>query len=120
MRKMNCSMKILLIGLLTGIINGIFGSGGGTLLVPCLVFLLGVEDHKAHATAISVILPMSIISAVVYYRYQVTDLPLTLKTAVGSVAGALAGSLLLNRVPIYLLRKVFGIVMIVAAARMVL
>lgn len=89
------------------------------MLVPCLVFLLGVEDHKAHATAISVIFPMSILSSIIYFKYQVVDLPLTLKTAIGSVAGALTGSLLLNKLPIYWLRKVFGIVMIIAAVRMV-
>lgn len=119
MQKFNRSAKILLIGLLAGILNGLFGSGGGTVLVPCLVFILGVEDHKAHATAIAVILPMSVVSAVIYYRFQVVDMPLTFKTAIGSILGALTGSMLLNKVPIYLLRKVFGIAMIIAAVRMV-
>ncbi|HQO42844.1 MAG TPA: TSUP family transporter, partial [Bacillota bacterium] len=44
-------LKTALIGFAAGLVNGIFGSGGGTILVPCLVFLMGIEDHKAHATA---------------------------------------------------------------------
>lgn len=54
-------LKLIGIGFLTGIINGLFGSGGGTIIVPALVFLIGMEDFKAHATAISIILPLSII-----------------------------------------------------------
>ncbi len=55
-------VKLLSIGIITGFINGLFGSGGGTIVVPALIFLLGMDDHKAHATAISIILPLSIIS----------------------------------------------------------
>jgi uncharacterized membrane protein YfcA len=112
-------LKTALIGFAAGIVNGIFGSGGGTILVPCLVFLMDIEDHKAHATAISIILPISLISSFIYFRYDVADLSLTLKVAAGSVLGALFGSFLLNRVPINTLRKIFGIFMILAAIRMV-
>lgn len=112
--------KNAFIGFIVGLVNGIFGSGGGTVLVPCLVFLMGIEDHKAHATAISIILPLSIISSIIYFKYNVTDLALTLKVVAGSILGAIVGSCLLNRVSINVLRKIFGIVMIIAAIRMVL
>ena len=55
------SFKLYLLGFITGLINGVFGSGGGMIIVPALVFLVGLEDYKAHATAISIILPISII-----------------------------------------------------------
>lgn len=119
MNKKASTLKIAIIGFLVGIVNGIFGSGGGTVLVPCLVFLMGIEDHKAHATAISIILPLSIISSIIYFKYNVTDLSLTLKVVAGSILGAIVGSFLLNRVSIRVLRKIFGIVMIIAAVRMV-
>jgi uncharacterized membrane protein YfcA len=112
--------KTALIGFITGLINGIFGSGGGTILVPCLVFLMGIEDHKAHATAISIILPLSIISSFIYFSHDITDLGLTLKVAAGSVAGAVVGSFMLNKFSVKALRKIFGIFMIIAAIRMVL
>lgn len=120
MNKKSYIMKSALLGLVVGIINGVFGSGGGTILVPSLVFLMGVEDHKAHATAISIILPLSIISSFVYFRYNVVDLATTLKVVAGSILGAFTGSCLLNRVPVNALRKIFGIFMIIAAIRMVL
>ena len=119
---MNCkcsTKKAMFIGFITGITNGVFGSGGGIVLVPCLVFLMDIEDHHAHATAISVILPLSIISSFIYLKSNVVDLNLTLKVALGSVAGGLVGSMVLNKVPVNLLRKGFGLIMILAAIRMV-
>jgi uncharacterized membrane protein YfcA len=120
MNKNTSIAKTALIGFVVGLVNGVFGSGGGTILVPCLVFLMGIEDHKAHATAISIILPISLISSFIYFRYDVVDLQLTLKVAIGSVIGALTGSCILNRFSVNSLRKIFGIFMIIAALRMVL
>ncbi len=117
--KLNRTIKLLLIGLIVGLANGIFGSGGGTILVPCLIFFIDVEDHEAHATAISIILPISIISSIVYFKNNVVDIPLTLKVALGSVIGGFTGSMLLHRISVTVLRKVFGIFMIIAAIRMV-
>ncbi len=119
MKKSGNIFITALIGFITGLINGIFGSGGGTVLVPCLVFFMGVKDHKAHATAISIILPLSLISSFVYFKYDVVDLPLTMNVAIGSVAGALVGSAILNKLPVKVLRKIFGVFMIMAALRMV-
>jgi uncharacterized protein len=120
MKKSKCYRKLLFIGLITGLINGLFGSGGGTILVPCLVFVMDVEDHKAHATAIAIILPLSILSSIIYYRYNVVDIALTGKVAIGSVLGGIVGSMLLNKLSVNVLRKFFGIVMIIAAVRMVI
>lgn len=57
--------KILpcIIGIITGIANGFLGSGGGTVVVPCLEKFMKTEPHKAHATAIAIILPLTVISA---------------------------------------------------------
>jgi uncharacterized membrane protein YfcA len=120
MKKSKCQTKLLLIGFFTGLINGLFGSGGGTVLVPCLVFLMDVEDHKAHATAIAIILPLSILSSIIYYRYNVVDISLTVKVAIGSILGGIVGSMVLNKLSVNVLRKFFGAVMIIAAVRMVL
>ncbi|HOC09627.1 MAG: sulfite exporter TauE/SafE family protein [Clostridiales bacterium] len=112
--------KLIAIGLVTGICNGLFGSGGGTILVPGMVFLLGLEEHKAHATAILVILPLTILSTVVYYKNSYIDWSTTLKVVSGGVAGSFIGARILNRIPAPVLRKIFGAFMIIAAVRMVL
>ncbi|MGF7429197.1 sulfite exporter TauE/SafE family protein [Thermoanaerobacterium thermosaccharolyticum] len=109
--------KLIIIGFITGILNGMFGAGGGTIIVPFMVFLLGIEDHKAHATAISIILPLTILSSIIYIKNGVFNLPITLNITLGSVIGGLLGALVLNKVPIKYLRKIFGIIMLIASAR---
>jgi hypothetical protein len=113
------TVKLVLIGLFTGICNGLFGSGGGTILVPGMVFVMGLKEHKAHATAIMVILPLTILSTIVYYRSSYIDWPTTLRVVSGGIAGSLIGAKLLNRIPASVLRKAFGIFMIITAVRMV-
>jgi len=61
-------LKFAVIGLVTGIANGLFGSGGGTIVVPAMVLLLKEEEHVAHATAISIILPLTLVSAFIYVQ----------------------------------------------------
>lgn len=112
-------MKVVLIGLIAGIVNGLFGSGGGTIVVPALVFILGVKDHKAHATTISIILPLTIISAFIYFRNGAIDFSIALYVVLGGVIGGFLGAKLLNRVPKNILRKAFGLFMIIAGIRMV-
>ncbi|HSH36002.1 sulfite exporter TauE/SafE family protein [Schnuerera sp.] len=113
-------IKLIGIGLVTGLINGLFGSGGGTIVVPALVFLLGIEDYKAHATAISIILPLSIISSFVYFKNNIIKLDISLIIALGGVVGSIIGAKLLNKVPIPILRKIFGSVIIYTAIRMII
>lgn len=119
LQKKVFNIKFILLGLVTGLINGVFGSGGGTILVPGMFFLLKVSEHKSHATAISVILPLSIISAVIYLNHGLIVLNVTLKVIIGGVVGGFIGARLLNKVPENILRKIFAIFMIIAAVRMV-
>lgn len=114
---MTIYVKLAMLGFITGILNGLFGAGGGTIIVPFMVFLLGIEDHKAHATAISIILPLTILSSLIYIKNGIVDIPLTLNVTIGSVIGGYIGALLLNKVPIKILRKLFGIIMIIASIR---
>lgn len=114
------AVKLIVIGLITGVCNGLFGSGGGTILVPSMVFLLGLEEHKAHATAILVILPLTILSSVIYYSNNYIDWPTTLKVVSGGMVGSFIGARVFNRIPASALRKIFGAFMIIAAVRMVL
>ncbi|MDI6602150.1 MAG: sulfite exporter TauE/SafE family protein [Thermoanaerobacteraceae bacterium] len=110
--------KLSTIGLITGILNGLFGSGGGTIVVPALNLIMKTEVHKCHATAIAVILPLTIASSLVYAFHGITDWPLTIKVGMGSVVGGYIGASLLNRINSSMLKKIFGIFMIAAAIRM--
>lgn len=118
MEKKN-NIKLLALGLFTGFINGIFGSGGGIIIVPSLVFLMKMEDYKAHATAISIILPLSIISTIIYFLKGTIPFDIAFKVMIGGFAGSYIGAKYLNKIPIGILRKVFGSVIIYTAFRMI-
>lgn len=111
--------KYIVIGMVTGVANGLFGSGGGTLAVPAMIYLLGIDEHKAHATAISVILPLTIVSSFFYIKNNLVDWTLTYKVVPGGVVGGYIGAKLLNICPGGVLRKIFAIFIIAAAIRMI-
>lgn len=111
-------IKISLIGFISGVINGLFGGGGGTILVLALTLILGISQHKAQATAISVILPLSLISSYIYYKGGFAAADIAFKIAVGGVIGSYIGSSILNKIPANHLKNIFSIFMIIAAIRM--
>lgn len=114
------NIKLLGLGFVTGLINGVFGSGGGTIIVPALVLFLGMKDYKAHATAISIILPLTIISTIVYLLNNTIPFKLSILVAIGGLVGSYIGAKILNKIPTKILRKVFGSVIIYTAIRMIL
>ena len=106
-------------GLIAGFCNGLFGSGGGTIIVPFLETFLKLEPKKAHATAILVIFVFTIISLSFYFYSGQLDFPLALKVSAGGIAGGLLGAKLLGRLTSGTIHKIFGAFMIIAAVRMV-
>jgi uncharacterized membrane protein YfcA len=112
--------KYIIIGTVTGMANGLFGSGGGTIAVPAMVLLLDEEEHIAHATAISIILPLTFVSACLYISNNYVDWNLTIKVMAGGILGGYLGAKLLNICPSHVLRKIFAVFMIAAAVRMIL
>ena len=112
--------KYAVVGVVTGLANGLFGSGGGTIAVPAMVLLLGAKEHKAHATAIAVILPLTIVSAFYYISNGFVDWDLTVRVTIGGVAGGYLGAKLLGKCPENVLRKIFGAFMIISAIRMLI
>jgi hypothetical protein len=111
--------KLYLLGFITGLINGVFGSGGGMIIVPALTFFIGLKDYKAHATAISIILPISIVSTIVYFFNNTIPFKISLIVMIGGLVGSFIGAKILNKIPAKILRKVFGCVIIYTAVRMI-
>ena len=112
--------KILLAltGICTGIANGFFGGGGGMIVVPMLVFLLKREPRRAHATALLVILPISVISGFIYASFGKFSFPVGLPAGAGVIAGGIIGALLLKNISGSLLTKLFAAVMFVAGVKL--
>ncbi|WP_243116518.1 sulfite exporter TauE/SafE family protein [Marinisporobacter balticus] len=119
MKKKIFTFKFILLGITTGLVNGLFGSGGGTILILGMFFLLDIDEHKAHATAISIILPLALVSTFIYMKHGIIVWPVTLKIMTGGILGGYIGAKLLSKIPEYLLRKIFAVFMIIAAIRMV-
>ena len=109
--------KTVLSGGCSGLLNGLFGSGGGMVAVPFLK-KCGLEAKEAHATSISMILPMSLVSSWLYLSGGAFDLSDAWIFLPGGVAGAIAGALLLKKISTPLLNKIFGAFMIFAAVRL--
>ena len=106
-------------GALVGILNGMLGAGGGMLAVPMLK-MLGLEQTKSHATAVAVIFPLSILSTVTYLLLGHFELDQAAVYLLPGAVGALAGGLLLSKIPAPWLRKIFACFMIWAGIRMVM
>lgn len=83
-------------GLAVGFANGFFGAGGGMLAVPVLTFIMGLEEKKAHATALLIILPLSIISSLIYGK-SVSIGDNFLEILLGVLIGGILGALLLKK-----------------------
>ncbi len=111
--------KEILIGLVTGVLNGLFGAGGGSVVVPAMERFLDIDERESHATAILVILMMSPVSAYFYVRKGFFDLKLWAWVTLGGVIGGLVGAKLLKKVPRKWLKIGFGAVIIVTAVKMI-
>lgn len=105
-------------GFCAGIINGLFGTGGGLILVPFMKNVVKLEQKKAQATAISVILFLSIISLTIYITRFKGLAELSLPYIVGGALGAPLGAFLLKKIPNKLLKRIFALFLIYSGIRM--
>lgn len=113
--------KILLCvlsGGLSGICNGLFGGGGGMLIVPMLSYLLKYPAKKAHATAILIILPLSVISGILYAAFGNAELSVLLSSGIGVILGGIIGAFLLSGLSQSKISLLFSFVMLAAGIKM--
>lgn len=104
---------VLLLGFVVGIISGIIGIGGGVVLVPALIWMLGMDQHKAQGTSLAALLPpIGILAFWAYYRHGNADLRVGLLLAVGFAVGGLFGGLGAQYIPELWLRRIFAGVLI--------
>jgi uncharacterized membrane protein YfcA len=114
-------LVIMIIGLLAGVLSGLVGVGGGIIIVPALVFLLGFSQHQAQGTSLGLLLlPVGILAVFNYYKQGYIDIKVVLIMSVAFVVGGWLGSKLSLSISEQLLKKVFAIILIVVAAKILL
>lgn len=112
--------KYMVTGGLAGLANGFFGAGGGLFLVPLLTGWLGLEQRRAFATSVAVILPLCIVSAVVYFQHGDVDLAAAWPYLAGGAAGGLLSGRIFQKVKLVWLRRVFGVLILYGGVRALL
>ncbi|MCM1043543.1 MAG: sulfite exporter TauE/SafE family protein [Corallococcus sp.] len=105
-------------GLVAGFINGFLGGGGGVIIVSLLLASAKLPQKNAQATALLVILPLTVVSAIVYLACGSVDWMPTLWTTLGVVAGGIAGALLLNKLQGNTVKIIFALILIAGGIKM--
>ena len=114
----NNRIWLVISGVLVGLVNGIFGGGGGMIVVPLLMKILFLEPQKAHATALLIILPLSIVSSLLYAVFGNFNLQVGIPVLLGVTIGGVVGALLLKKISSRWIVIIFSIVMIFAGVKM--
>jgi uncharacterized membrane protein YfcA len=111
----------LLVGLLGGIFSGMLGLGGGIVMVPTLAFLFGLSQHQAQGTTLALMVPpIGLLAAWTYYKAGFVDLKIAAFVCLGFFFGGLLGAKLVVGLPDPLLRKIFGVALLMIAIKMIL
>ena len=111
---------VLGIGLAAGILSGVFGIGGGVIIVPALIYMAGFKQHSATGTSLAVLLPPIGIGAMwEYYRHGNVNLRVAMIMAIAVFAGGWLGALVANRVAGPYLRLAFGLFVVVLGVSLI-
>jgi uncharacterized protein len=120
--KMNLTTIVILviIGLMAGVFGGMFGVGGAIIMVPALVYFLGVDQHTAQGTSVAIMLPpIGLFAAYNYYKAGEVNIWYAVIIAVAFLIGGFFGSKIALALPENLMKKIFGILLILVALRMI-
>ena len=104
------------IGAAAGLLSGLFGVGGGIIIVPGLVLFGGMEQRRAHATSLAAIVPIALAAVIGYARDDSVDWAAAGLLTSGAIAGTVAGTRFLRRIPQRALRVIFALFILGSAA----
>ena len=110
----------LALGVSTGLVSGMLGIGGGLLMVPGMVLLMGITQHVAEGTSLLVIIPTAVVGAYTHWRNGYVAVAMAGSLAAAGIVGALAGSHVALGVSNHTLKILFVAYLLVMGGRMVL
>jgi hypothetical protein len=110
---------LLLVGLAVGMVSGVVGIGGGILFVPALIWLVGMDQHRAQGTSLgALLLPVGIFAFLEYYRKGNADLHVALLLAAGFLVGGYFGAVGAQHIPELWLRRIFALTLFAVGGHM--
>ncbi len=110
----------VLLGLTAGVISGLIGIGGGVVIVPALIYLFGLSQHQAQGTTLALLVPpIGLLAAWTYYRQGYVNLTIALFVCMGFFVGGLLGARIATGLSNEILRKVFGVALLLIGLHMV-
>ncbi|MGQ9621373.1 MAG: TSUP family transporter [Bacteroidales bacterium] len=112
---------IIIIGLFTGLLAGMLGIGGGLIVIPALILVMGFSQHAAQGTSLAMMLPpIGIVAAWNYYKAGHVDFKVALILAVAFIIGSIFGSKIAIGLSENVLKKIFSIFLILAGLKILL
>ena len=109
----------VILGFFAGILTGIMGIGGGVVLVPMMVLLLGVQQHLAQGISMLVIIPTVLVAIFKLRNSRLFQFRMALLLAAGSMLGSLVSSNLVQQIDGAVLKRIFGILVIYSSYKMI-
>lgn len=111
---------LILIGLLSGLLSGVFGIGGAIIVIPALVFIIGLSQHEAQGTSLAFMLPpVGILATWNYYKEGYVNWKIALVLSLTFLLGAYLGSRFSIHISDRTLRRLFGVLLILVAIKMI-
>ncbi|HYI68009.1 MAG TPA: sulfite exporter TauE/SafE family protein [Candidatus Limnocylindrales bacterium] len=111
-------LALLGIGLTAGLLAGLLGIGGGVVMVPAMVLIMGMDQHIAQGTSLLVIIPAAVLGSFTHHRHGRLALRDAAALAVGGVLGAVLGSVTALSLDDELLQRLFAVLILIVAVRL--
>ncbi|MCW5519713.1 sulfite exporter TauE/SafE family protein [Aureitalea sp. L0-47] len=118
--RMTTVLSLLVIGLLAGVLSGFMGVGGGVVMIPLMILLLGYDQHQAQGMSLAVLaVPVTFVAAYTYHKAgHVIEWKYALVIAVCFVVGGYLGSKFAVSINQQMLKKIFALILVVAAVKL--
>ncbi|MGC8976305.1 MAG: sulfite exporter TauE/SafE family protein [Candidatus Ratteibacteria bacterium] len=110
----------IILGIFSGVISGLLGIGGATIIVPALIYFFGFSQHQAQGTTLLLMVPpIGILAALTYYKKGYADIPTAIFICIGFFIGAYLGAKIAISIPEKILRKIFGLFLLIISFHMI-